>query len=361
MVDEGITAVPPAQPTRAQLDTAAAIDAACRKHGFVQVINFGLTPELRLATFEASTKLFAMPDEHKRSNYKPITPETNTGYAPYGKESLNRARPSDLKEAYNVRHPKLGTNSFTGVPDGFEETVLTFRACLERAQLRYSMACALALELEIDFFVSALRNYDQCTMRLLHYAPCDSPTPKDGALEATPIRIGEHTDYGTFTFLLFDPRRDQTLEEGLQMRPCASADFNDATTNTASVKIKPITGSEVGGAMRGEGDGWLDVVPEPQPPGVVTAIVNTGACVARWTNDEWKATAHRVVVPNAAVAAADRYSIASFTMPDREAEVAVHPRFVRPGEELKYPPTTGRDYLLFKLREAQEGWKEGRA
>ena len=92
------------------------------------------------------------------------------------------------------------------------------------------------------------------------------------------------------------------------------------------------------------------------------ALVNTGACLARWTNDVWRATAHRVIVPSASVASKDRYSIACFIDPDAAATVAVDARFVRAGEAPKYAETTGRDYLLSKLREAQgvDGAPSGR-
>ena len=88
-------------------------------------------------------------------------------------------------------------------------------------------------------------------------------------------------------------------------------------------------------------------------PGTVGALVNTGALLARWTNDHWKATAHRVIVPDAEVASRDRYSIACFIDPDAKARVAVDPRFVAEGEAARYPETTGLDYLLMKLRQAQ--------
>ena len=60
-----------------------------------------------------------------------------------------------------------------------------------------------------------------------------------------------------------------------------------------------------------------------------------------------------MIVPDAAAAASPRYSIAAFFDPDSDAEVAVHPRFVRPGEAPRYPPTTGLAFLLMKLKEAQ--------
>jgi isopenicillin N synthase-like dioxygenase len=81
--------------------------------------------------------------------------------------------------------------------------------------------------------------------------------------------------------------------------------------------------------------------------------VNTGALLARWTNDTWRATAHRVIVPSAAVAAAERFSIACFIDPDAQAPVTVDDRFVPPGEAPRYGPTTGLEFLLMKLREAQ--------
>ena len=81
------------------------------------------------------------------------------------------------------------------------------RSC-EHAQLlaqharRYALACALALGLELDYFVRTLARMDCCTLRFLHYPPCAAPTAADGVVEATPIRVGEHTDFGAFTFLL---------------------------------------------------------------------------------------------------------------------------------------------------------------
>ena len=64
-------------------------------------------------------------------------------------------------------------------------------------------------------------------------------------------------------------------------------------------------------------------------------------------------TAHRVIVPDASVAASHRYSIACFIDPDAGHLVAVDERFVQPGEMPKYAPITGLDYLLSKLNEAQ--------
>ena len=130
-----------------------------------------------------------------------------------------------------------------------------------------------------------------------------------------------------FTILLL---RDGAM--GLQIKPVAFEDFYSPA------------------AAQSDEEGWQDCVVPAEMPAGGAAIVNTGALMARWTNDEWKATAHRVVVPDAEAARAERYSFAAFFDPDSEATVAVHPRFVAAGEEPKYPPLTSGEFLLMMLR-----------
>lgn len=86
-------------------------------------------------------------------------------------------------------------------------------------------------------------------------------------------------------------------------------------------------------------------------------IVNTGALLARWTNDEWKATAHRVIVSDAEAAARSRYSIACFIDPDSDATVEVHPRY---GADTRYKPIKSMDYLLMKLESMMKQEKRDR-
>ena len=227
-----------------------------------------------------------------------------------------------------MRDPDVHSNDFAGCPEGFQVAALALWAELAQAARRYAVACALALGLERDYFARSLSRMDLCTLRFLHYPPCDMPSEAavDGGGAA--IRVGEHTDFGAYTFLL--------LGEGAR-----------------GLQLKPVDGGEVGGSAGGEAGGWIDAVLPARPAGTVGAVVNTGALMARWTNDTWRATAHRVVVPTAEVAAAHRYSIACFIDPDAEAAVAVDERFVPPGEAPRYGPTTGLEFLLMKLREAQ--------
>lgn len=95
------------QPTDGQRAAAAAIDAACRDHGFLLLSNMEpISPELVRRAFGASRALFALPEAAKLGGLVRIQPETNSGYAPFGTERLNSSRGPDQKEAFNVRRPR---------------------------------------------------------------------------------------------------------------------------------------------------------------------------------------------------------------------------------------------------------------
>ena len=321
MRDEGV--VVDEAPTAAQRETARELDQVARAHGFVALTRFGVDRALLQRAWNESAQLFALPPERKRALAQ-ISAETNRGYSGLGRESLNRNRAGEPKEAFNVRR---AGNNYTGVPDGFATVAATLWARLERAARRYALAAAVALGLPRDYFHATLRELDLCTLRFLHYPPNATAVTTGAPREA--LRVGEHTDFGLVTFLF--------LSDG-----------------AVGLQLKAVDGAEIGGAAGGEAGGWRDVAVPPSGGGDdVVAIVNTGALLARWTNDFWRATAHRVIVPDAAAAASPRYSIAAFFDPDSDAEVAVHPRFVRPGEAPRYPPTTGLAFLLMKLKEAQ--------
>jgi isopenicillin N synthase-like dioxygenase len=225
-----------------------------------------------------------------------IDPQMNIGYAPFGSKNLNHARPhAELKEAFNIRFPPSHTNDLSNCPSSFIDLVPQLQDQLQVAAIRYAYACALALDLpQQDYFANTLNEFDSCTIRFLHYPPCDytvSPASAGDSYDY-PLRISEHTDFGAYTFLLLGDHG----AEGLQ--------------------IKPVEGGELDIANTDELGGWQDVVlPLPKPNDEVGAIVNTGALMARWTNDEWRATAHRVIVNSEQVAARHRYSIAFFVDP----------------------------------------------
>jgi isopenicillin N synthase-like dioxygenase len=119
-----------------------------------------------------------------------------------------------------------------------------------------AMPYALALQLPCDIFASTIVDYDLCTLRCLHYPPCTDVYEEASKKNATVSRIGEHTDFGAFTFLFWG---DQGAE---------------------GLPIQPVEGGEVMVSKKDdEDDDWLDVVVSPH-----STIVNTGAMMARRTN-----------------------------------------------------------------------------
>jgi isopenicillin N synthase-like dioxygenase len=298
------------------------INQACRDHGFVRLVGAGIDAN---SAFAAAKDLFGLPDEAKQ-RIKRIDPQSNMGYSPFASESLNVRRPPELKKAMNVRFPPFHRNIWEGCPDSFREAVEAFLPQLQKLCHAYLKACALALDLPVDFFAKTLTNMDLCTVRFLHCPPSDfHETPldtnnNDAAL--LQLRVGEHTDFGAVTFLFYDD-----TSEGLQIKP---VDGGDACSASSAGQV------------------WQSI----NAPSI---LVNTGGLMARWTNDEWRATAHRVVVESAEAAAKHRYSIAFFVDPDADVNVQVHESFCRndDGKPCRYEPINSLDYLMMKLNEAQ--------
>lgn len=335
------------EPTAAQLATAKKVYEAGTRHGFVCLRNCGIDKNTLDSAFEASETLFSLSTEQKKK-LKRLNVVDNTGYAPIGAESLNRKRRADLKESFNIRSTG---NDFTGTSNGFKTAAMDLWDEVRDASRRYAFCCALALGLSLDYFSSTIDAMDLCTLRMLYYPPVtntesdtsDNSNSSTGTESA--IRIGEHTDFGLFTFLFVrDP--EQASSHGLQVK---AIEGSDLTIGRASnVKENDTFFNQ----------GWSNVVldeatlEDSKNDETAVAIVNTGALLARWTNDVWRATAHRVIVSPEAMSS-HRYSIACFIDPDKETLCEVNEKFLGANEQPKYPPITSLEYLQMKLREAQ--------
>jgi isopenicillin N synthase-like dioxygenase len=329
------------------MQTAQEIHAACVQHGFVCLRNTGIPKSTLESTFQSAKNLFNLDNEVKKNTLKQINPSTNTGYIGFGKEALNKNRRPDLKEAFNIRNTSHAKGDFIGTPESFEEDATNLWNETKRLGKRFAVCCAAALGLDLDFFSKTLEEMDLCTMRMLHYPPLDglndeeySRLGDDGTSHA--IRLGEHTDFGIFTFL-FIHQLDQDSSLGLQLKPVEGSDLH---TQKDSAFYK---------------QGWNDVVfsqealEKMNQDTTCSLIVNTGALMARWTNDVWRATAHRVIIPldNVQARLSHRYSIAMFFDPDSSTICSVHPKLVAEGDSVKYEPIGSLEYLMMKISEAQ--------
>ncbi|HEV7255812.1 MAG TPA: 2OG-Fe(II) oxygenase family protein [Mesorhizobium sp.] len=187
-------------------------------------------------------------------------------------------------------------------PEGFKEAWQAYYAAMEDLARRVMRLFAAALGLpdrHFEPFIGAPIS----ALRALNY-PEQRVAPKPGQL-----RAGAHTDYGSLTILL-----PQEGSRGLEI-------------------LSP------------SGD-WT---PVPPVPGAF--VINIGDLMARWTNDRWVSTLHRVVNPPAEQGgAARRQSLAFFHQPDWDAEIAVLPHCLAPGETPKYEPVRSGPYLMGKFR-----------
>jgi isopenicillin N synthase-like dioxygenase len=164
---------------------------------------------------------------------------------------------------------------------------------------------ARALQLPGDFFDSRIDRHTSA-LRVLNYPALSEPA-RPGQL-----RAGAHTDYGTVTALL----------------------TSDAP------------GGPPGGLEVLVDDRWT------APPVVADSfVINLGDAMARWTNDRWRSTLHRVVPPSTATSR--RQSIAFFHNANWDAVIECIPSCLAAGDTPRYPPVTAGDHLMSKFRSTQ--------
>lgn len=122
-----------------------------------------------------------------------------------------------------------------------------------------------------------------------------------------------------------------------QMRLSAHSDY---IALTLLVQDDNATGMEVQGT-----DGrW-----HPVPPIPGTLVVNLGDLMARWTNDRWRSTMHRVAYPQGPRGwQVRRQSIAFFAGPNYDATIQCIPTCMSPNEAPKYPPISAGQHLADK-------------
>lgn len=291
---------------------ARALDAAFRTVGFCYFVNTGIDPDLLNGVFAASRRFHAMPARAKSA--VAMNPFHRGYMAP--KTSLIRTssvarvtRPND-SESFMLMHevppddPRFGTplngpNQWPADLPGFRQAVVAYDAALRRFCLRLLRPLALALDLPPDALAPHFHR-PTTFLRLLHYPPQPPDAPGD-AFGSAP-----HTDYGFITILAQDDAG------GLEVRPR-------------------------------DGD-WI---PAPPIPGSV--VVNVADMLARWTNDRWQSTPHRVKN----LSGRDRYSCPYFFDMDLDCMVACldtcHDTSLGAANPPRYQPVRYGDYLLARL------------
>jgi isopenicillin N synthase-like dioxygenase len=137
------------------------------------------------------------------------------------------------------------------------------------------------------------------------------------------------------------PDQPHELPEG-QLRAGAHTDYGSLTIIKAEDKPGGLEVLDSEGRWR----------PVPMVPG--TFVVNLGDLMARWTNDHWVSTMHRVVNPPRDKAIGSRrQSLIFFHQPNYDAIIECLPSCLDNGRA-KYAPITSGEHLLMKMQKMQD-------
>jgi len=288
---------------------ARSLNDACLHTGFFYIRRHGIPDGLIDRVFRESRALFDLPAEEKEAIHKARSP-ANRGYEPLKGQTLEPGTPPDLKEGFYIGEelddsdPRVlagrfnhGPNQWPAALPTFRETMSEYFEAMNELSDRIMQALALALDLPQDFFDDFCQQ-PLSTLRLLHYPP-QPPNPEPGEKGC-----GAHTDFGGVTILLLDDN------PGLQVWDAAN-------------------------------DRWINAEPIPG-----TFVVNLGDMIARWTNDRYRSTLHRVVNTSGA----ERYSVPFFYSGNPDHEVACLPSCLTEGDQPHYPPTTVETHLMEMYR-----------
>jgi len=301
---------------------AGAINRACCEVGFFVIASHGVPDGIADAAWDAGRRFFALPLEQRLRVAMP-EPGYPYGYCPLSAEtlasSLGASTPPDLKETYAIGPVDPPPTPLEAMNDPDERAVYAtnlwpdalpalrpawevyYRAMADLAG-RLMELFAAALGLPDGWFGSSIDRHGSA-MRMVRYPHVDR--------DALPgqLRAGAHTDYGTLTIL-----RQDGAPGGLE--------------------VLTVDGR------------WAPVPFAPD-----TYVVNIGDLMARWTNDRWRSTLHRVVLPPPdARGSTERYSLPFFHNANWDAAVACLPTCLAPGDEPRYPPVRAGAHLMAKFR-----------
>ncbi len=282
---------------------AKAFRAACLDKGFLYIVDHGIPRDMTEAVFAETKRFFALPIEQKMHVDMALSPY-HRGYEPLRGQVLESGTPPDVKEGFYLGNelseddPRVRAGLFDHGPNQWPETLPGFRETLDayfaemEALCRLTMrALALALALPEDYF-EHFCDASVSNLKLLHYPPQPAnPRPEEKG-------CGAHTDWGAITYLLQDDAG------GLQVWD--------------------------------QVHGWIDA-----PPVEGAYVLNLGDLIARWTNDRFRSTLHRVINRSGR----ERYSVPFFFTGRPDHEVVCLPNCLEAGERPKYAATTTLGHL----------------
>lgn len=295
---------------------AQRIGAACEEIGFFIVTGHGVPGAALNEMYDVCRRFFEQPDSVKRLG-SADPPDRFRGYTGTSDREAGAAgSPSDLLETFEassfetaeemaaagyseewvtLHHP----NVWPQEPVEMKDIWHRFMREMNELAGRLMHLAAISLGLPQSWF-------DEKFDRAASYQVANYYPPQHEAPQPNQLRQSAHTDFGGFTILYQD--------------------------------------SDVGGLQVRTRDGeWT-----PVPVMKGGFVVNLGDLLAKWTNDRWVATEHRVVNPPLGTGTA-RISIPFFHHPNKDALIEAIPTCVDAGHPARYPAVRAGNWTEFRM------------
>lgn len=301
-VDQSVIPVIDIGPLRDGSNPKAVADAlhrASREVGFIYVTNHGIAEPLIGATRAAALDFFRLPEDQKR---EVAVSDKHRGYLGQGGAKMQTGAKADLKESFIFGyedidgvtpedHPLRGANRWPGFMPAVQDQALAYFQAAHDVAHHLMRGFAIGLGKDEDFFLKT-------TAMPMSRASFVYYPPQDAALGPDQFGVGPHTDFGVLTVLCQD---------------------------------------DVGGLqVQDAGGEWVNAPPIPG-----TLVVNVGDLLARWTNDVYRSTPHRVVNSSG------RERLSLVLAYDPEPQTMIDPRVLFGADvETSYDAMTCGDYLI---------------
>ncbi len=296
---------------------AQQINQACEQIGFFCITGHSVPQSIIDEAFDISRQFFDLPLAEKLSVSVPPGAAYH-GYTAIANsaslaKTLNGESPPDLREYFYMGKDDIpagdayyqtelaryffAPNLWTESPPNFRTIINRYFQQMEILSTDLMRLFAIALGLPESFFDAKVDKHGSHLI-LINYPEQPQP-PLPGQLRASP-----HTDFGTLTIVYQD-----RVEGGLQILD--------------------------------KQDEWVDV---GYVPGAF--VINIGDLMARWTNDRWTSTLHRVVNPPADIATTSRrQSFAYFHQPNYNIQIECLEGCSHDGYPARYLPIiSGENY-----------------
>ncbi|KAH9831093.1 Clavaminate synthase-like protein [Teratosphaeria destructans] len=299
-----------------RLSVAKDLTDACRRVGFVYIINHGIEQSLLDRAFQIVHDFFNLTHEQKVQAPHPDGPDVHRDYSYPGLEKVSQYMDGDEKVGKALREVKdckesfeVGSEENAAQPNVWlpEETLPGFKdfflglywECNKVAQ-SILRAMTLGIGLDDPEYLIKYHSGHNNQLRLLHYPP----VPAEDLEQQRAARMPAHTDWGSITLLFQDD--------------CGGLEVEDPHNPGKFVPATPV-------------------------PGAV--VMNVGDMLMRWSNDYLKSTLHRVTLPPLSNRyegerrmTRARYSIPYFISADPESLVECLPSCTDARNPVKYEP-----------------------